>query len=117
MINSKKFCIVQNSILIIPPIFFTIIFPINDYMNFIETLAGYSCGLSGLFIMFAIYSIIKNDTISSAIFIILFLFFYNLLFTKVANTSKKQEKLIIFNIIFSSLRILFGMFWMFAAMQ
>lgn len=83
MINSKKFYIVQNSILIIPPIFFTVIFPINDYMNFIETLAGYSCGLSGLFIMLAIYSIIKNDTISSAIFIILFLFFYNLLFTKV----------------------------------
>lgn len=120
--HKNKYLLIQFSILIFPPLLATIMLEINNYIKdpFTEFL-GYIFGISGLItigFLFEFLGSLLTESIASLICICIYFIIAYWLFIKFYDGSEKRTVTVsIINLYLSVWSVLFGVFWMFAAMQ
>ena len=118
IINVKfvRLITLQYAIVVLIPIGTAILLNSNNYLNLFEEFVGYSCGITGLFVTYAI----RNFSIAGTAYLVFKYFIIYAIFSYFEKSGTKKKKIIIASIVNLVLAIwaaLFGAFWMFASMQ
>jgi len=111
--------ITQYVITLFPPMVAALMFDVNHYItNFFEEFVGYSVGITGLILMGILSSFLHNELIVSIIFLVIKIFvlypFFVIMYIKLRRV--RWLPLMISSLL-SVWGVIFGVFWMFSAMQ
>ncbi|RED51652.1 hypothetical protein DFP95_14227 [Cohnella lupini] len=117
--NLLHHLIIQYVIILFPPVAAALMFDVNQYIsNFFEEFVGYSVGITGLVFMGILSSFLHNELVVTLIFLVIKIFalypFFVIMYLKL----KKARWLpVLISSLLSLWGVIFGVFWMFSAMQ
>jgi hypothetical protein len=110
--------ITQYLIILFPPAIAAFILDINHYISNIEEFVGYSAGITGLIFLGILSSFLHNEVILSLIFLVIKIFALYPLFVFMYIKLKRARWLpVLISALLSLWGVVFGAFWMVAAMQ